>query len=118
MTRIILSVAAAVIVLVVGFAVVRQSGSTKSTSLAAQIQKDAETVATAPGSKSTTLTGTTGASVRVVVDSTGRGYVLPENLPALDDGSTYQLWSVDAATPVSLGPLGPIPARPSPPAPT
>ena len=106
LTRIILSVAAAVIVLVVGFAVVRQSGSSKTTSLASQIQKDAETAATAPGSKSTTLTGETGASVRVVVDSSGRGYLLPENLPALDEGSTYQLWSVDGGTPVSLGLLG------------
>jgi anti-sigma-K factor RskA len=106
LTRIILSVAAAVIVLVVGFAVVRQSGSDKSTSLAAQIQKDAETAATAPGSKSITLTGDTGASVRVVVDSNGRGYVLPESLPALEGDATYQLWSVDGATPVSLGLLG------------
>ncbi len=104
-TRIVLAVAAAVVVVVVGLAIVRQS-STKTTSVAQQIQHDAETAATAPGSRSTTLAGPSGASVQVVVDSSGRGYVTPENLPALDVGSTYQLWSVDGGTPVSLGLLG------------
>jgi len=105
-TRIVLSVAAAVIVVLVGLAVVRQTGTTKSSSLAAQIQQKAEDAAKDPTSKSTTLTGASGARVKVVVDSSGRGYVTPENLPALDDGSTYQLWSVDRGTPVSLGLLG------------
>ena len=94
------------IVVLVGFAVVRQSTSTKTTSLAQQIQRDAEAAADAPGSKSTTLTGTSGASVEVVVDSSGRGFVNPESLPPLEDGATYQLWSVDRGTPVSLGLLG------------
>ena len=93
------------IVVVVGLAVVRQT-STKSTSLAAQIQKDADAAANAPGSKTATLTGATDASVKVVVDESGRGFVIPENLPALPDGSTYQLWSVVDGTPVSLGILG------------
>ena len=44
--------------------------------------------------------------MKVVVDESGRGYVIPENLPPLDEGSTYQLWSVDRGTPVSLGLLG------------
>ncbi|MGZ4680879.1 MAG: anti-sigma factor [Acidimicrobiales bacterium] len=104
-TRIILSVAAAVIVVLVGVAVLRQSGS-RTTSVAQQIRHDAEVAADAPGSKTTTLTGDSGASVKVVVDSSGRGYVTPENLPPLDEGSTYQLWSVDRGAPVSLGLLG------------
>lgn len=105
LTRIILSVAAAVIVVLVGFAVLRRSDTT-TTSVAQQIQRDAEAAADAPGSRSTTLTGESGASVKVVVDSSGRGYVTPESLPALEDGGTYQLWSVDRGTPVSLGLLG------------
>ena len=57
-TRIVLSVAAAVIVVLVGLAIVRQS-STKTTSVAQQIQRDAEAAANAPDSKTTTLTGPT-----------------------------------------------------------
>jgi anti-sigma-K factor RskA len=104
-TRIILSVAAAVIVLLVGLAIVRQS-NTRTTSVAQQIQRDAEAAADAPGSRSTTLQGDSGVSVKVVVDEAGRGYVTPVDLPPLDEGSTYQLWSVDGGTPVSLGLLG------------
>ena len=104
-TRIILSVAAAVIVVLVGIAVVRQS-DTETTSVAQQLQQDADAAAEAPGSKTATLVNESGTTVRVVVDESGRGYVMPENLPPLDEGSTYQLWSVDRGTPVSLGLLG------------
>ena len=104
-TRIIVSIAAAVIVVLVGLTVVRQS-TTRTSSLAAQIQRDADAAANAPGSKTFTLTGESDASVKVVVDASGRGFVSPDGLPALDEGSTYQLWSVDNGTPVSLGILG------------
>jgi anti-sigma-K factor RskA len=104
-TRIILSVAAAVVVVLVGIAVVRQS-STTTRSVAQQLQEDADAAAEAPGSKTATLANESGTTVRVVVDESGRGFVMPENLPPLDEGSTYQLWSVDQGTPVSLGLLG------------
>ncbi len=45
-------------------------------------------------------------SVEVVVDPDGHAFVLSGDLPALADGTTYQLWGVDGGTPVSLGLLG------------
>ena len=42
----------------------------------------------------------------VVVDARGNGYLHADRLPALADGRTYQLWSLDGPAPVSLGLLG------------
>jgi anti-sigma-K factor RskA len=35
--------------------------------------------------------------------------MLAKNMPALNDDQTYQLWAIDAGTPISLGLLGPHP---------
>ena len=44
--------------------------------------------------------------VRAVIDDRGAAYLFADALPALPDGRTYQLWTLDAAQPVSLGVLG------------
>ena len=104
--QVLLAVAAAVLVVLIGVGVVRRSSS-PSTTLAQQLQQQADRVATQPGSRTATLTGSDpSVSIRVVIDADGRGYVEPSGLPALDAGQTYQLWSVDGGTPISLGLLG------------
>jgi anti-sigma-K factor RskA len=58
-------------------------------------------------SKVGTLTSPqSGAQVRVVIDRDGHGFLLADTLPALPAGRTYQLWSLDASAPISLGVIG------------
>lgn len=98
--------AAAVAFIAVGAALVSRSAETP-TSLALQLQSQAEQVAEEPGSRTAELTSDdTGATVTVVIGADGRGFVMPEDLPALRDDQTYQLWSLDSAEPISLGLLG------------
>ena len=52
------------------------------------------------------LTSDDGAPQARLVTSDEGSFVLFDDLPALPAGRTYQLWSLDAATPVSLGVLG------------
>lgn len=42
----------------------------------------------------------------VILTGAGVGYLRSESLPALPDGSTYQLWAIIDGTPVSAGLLG------------
>ena len=56
-----------------------------------------------------TLAGEGTPGVRAVVDASGRGYLLADDLPSLPAGRTYQLWGVDGEAPVSLAVLGPDP---------
>ena len=105
--RIVLSLAAAVIVVALGIGLVRRTSTTPVTSVAQQLEQQADRVAGQPGSHTAVLTGPDGAiNVRVVIDDQGRGYVLPTGLPPLGSDRTYQLWSVDGGTPISLGLLG------------
>jgi hypothetical protein len=105
--RIVLSVAAAVLVVALGVGVVRRTSTSSTTSVAQQLELQADRAAGQSGSHTATLTGPDGAvSVRVVIDDQGRGYVLPTGLPALGSDRTYQLWSIDGGTPISLGLLG------------
>jgi hypothetical protein len=53
--------------------------------------------------------GAGNASAQVVVLPDGTGYVVKNNLPALDPGSTYQLWAVVGDAKISVGVLGPQP---------
>ena len=103
----ILSAAAVVVLFVIGAFVVgsrSNSGPTDSVAAMEQLARDA---ATLPGARTGELTdaGNTMA-VPVVVDPQGHAFVMSAVLPALPDGQTYQLWSVDGGTPVSLGLLG------------
>jgi hypothetical protein len=62
-----------------------------------------------PASRTATMSGSA-SGVRAVVGPHGQGYVFADSLPALPPGRTYQLWSLDGATPVSLAVLGARPA--------
>jgi len=105
--RVAVAVAAAVIVIAAGVGIVRSQTKTTTTTVAAQLEQQADRVAAEPGSHSATLTGALpDMSVRVVIDSEGRGFVVPTGMPALDTDQTYQLWSVEDGTPISLGLLG------------
>jgi anti-sigma-K factor RskA len=108
--RVIVAVAAALLVVAVGVALVRRTSS-PTASLAEQLQHQADRAASEPGAHTATLTGADPAvSIRVVIDAAGRGYVEPDGLPPLGSDQTYQLWSVDGGPPVSLGLLGADPS--------
>jgi len=63
-----------------------------------------------PESEVVDLAGPSGASARAVVGADGDAVLLGAGLPALAEGSTYQLWEVaDGGEAVSLGLLGPDP---------
>jgi anti-sigma-K factor RskA len=104
--------AAAVVALVLGVVVLRQRGELDD--LRARPASPAEAAAAAlarPGSRVATLSSSDSAvQVRAVVDDAGTAYVFADALPALPAGRTYQLWTLDAAQPVSLGVLGDRPA--------
>ncbi len=105
-----LSAAAVVVLAVVGVVAAVRSGDGGGTDRAASMEQMAREAATMPGARTAALTdpGATMA-VEVVVDPQGHGFVMSAALPALDDAHTYQLWSVDGTTMVSLGLLGPDP---------
>jgi anti-sigma-K factor RskA len=108
--RILAAVAAVLLVAAIGVTLVRRT-STAPATLADQLQHQADRAATEPGAHTATLTGSDpSVSIRVVIDANGHGYVEPTGLPALGSDQTYQLWSVDGGTPVSLGLLGADPS--------
>ena len=68
------------------------------------------TALTAPGAKRTTLRSADGRlSIEVVILPSGRGYLVSNNLPALPNGQTYQLWAEANNQLVSFGVLGETP---------
>jgi anti-sigma-K factor RskA len=75
----------------------------------------AQAAEAADGSRIATLQGEAGTA-RLVIDAAGNGYLQAEGLERLEPGQTYQLWSLDGATPVSLGVLGPDPTTAAVPA--
>jgi len=106
----ILSAAAVVVLFVVGAVVVGNRSDGGPTDSVAAMQQMAADAASMPGARTGALTdaGNTMA-VQVVVDPAGHAFVMSGVLPALDPDHTYQLWSVDGGTPVSLGLLGSAP---------
>lgn len=92
-----LAAAAAVLVLVLGgtFAAVRIARNPSLTSQLAAAQRD-------PASGTGSLAGP-GGEAAVAIRTDGRGYLDVRSLAALPAGKVYQLWSLDAPTPVSLG---------------
>jgi anti-sigma-K factor RskA len=107
----ILSAAAVVVLFVVGAVVVGNRSGDGTTDSVAAMQKMAAEAATQPGARTGALTDADNTmAVDVVVDPAGHAFVMSGVLPALDAEHTYQLWSVDGGTPVSLGLLGSAPA--------
>ena len=85
----------------------RRSGSS-ATDLAAV----AAEAAGRPGSRSGELVAAGSVPMAtVVVDAEGHAYVTAGDMPPLPSDRTYQLWSLEDGTPVSVGLLGPDPAN-------
>lgn len=93
--------AAVLLVAAAGFAVGRSAGGDGPPS----VQELAAAVAADPTHRLAVLEGTAGTA-QLLVDGEGRGYLRGDGLAALDEGQTYQLWSLDGDTPVSLAVLG------------
>jgi anti-sigma-K factor RskA len=107
----ILSAAAVVVLFVVGAMVVGNRSDDGVTDSVAAMERMAAEAATMPGARTGELTdaGSTMA-VQVVVDPDGHAFVMSGVLPPLDAGHTYQLWSAEGGTMVSLGLLGSTPS--------
>ncbi len=107
----ILSAAAVVVLFVVGAVVVGNRSDDGVTDSVAAMEQMAAQAASMPGARTGELTdaGNTMA-VQVVVDPDGHAFVMSGVLPPLDSGHTYQLWSAEGGTMVSLGLLGSAPS--------
>lgn len=90
--------AAAVVLVLVTFTVGRSRGGPVSS-----VEDLAATALTDSQSRVGSLQDPEGADVARVVTADGVGFVYLDSLPALDDGSVYQLWHLDGTGPVSLG---------------
>ena len=103
----ILSAAAVVVLFVVGAVVVGNRSDDGVTDSVAAMEQMAAEAASMPGARTGALTdaGNTMA-VQVVVDPDGHAFVMSGVLPPLDSDHTYQLWSAEGGTMVSLGLLG------------
>lgn len=65
----------------------------------------------APGAQKVTLQSDDGrVEVAAVLLPSGEGYLLQDNLPALTEAETYQLWALVGGTTVSVGVLGSDPS--------
>jgi anti-sigma-K factor RskA len=99
--------AAAVLLLVAGSVAVGSRLGQDDTDPMVAMRAAAEKASEQPGSRSGELVDADATmGVPVVVDAEGHAFVMTEQLPALPSGETYQLWSVDGGTPVSLGLVG------------
>lgn len=110
-----LGAAAAVIVVVMGVALVHQTNQVDhlNRNLAeAALSRSADQAMSNPASQHLSLVSPTGQSVSAtaVISPSGTGFLMAPGLPALAADRTYQLWGVSTANPtgppVSLGLLG------------
>jgi anti-sigma-K factor RskA len=105
LARTLLAAAAVVGLLLVGIGLVSRDDQTdqlQDLAAAALDDPDARTVELA-------VPDTTDTVARAAVLEDGSGYLLVDDLPALDEGETYQLWMLPAAgtDPISLGLVDP-----------
>lgn len=102
--------AAAAVIAVLGAQVVRQDdriGTLESALGDEGIMRAASVALADPDAVTAQLSSTDGSlHVSAVLLPDGTGYLLADDLPALDDGRTYQLWGQTSAGLVSLGLLG------------
>jgi hypothetical protein len=100
-----LAVAAALVIAVLGFGLVRDDSTTDLPD--ASLARAAQLARSEPGAVETQLTSDDRRiQATVVLLPTGQGYVFADDLPALDEGRTYQLWGAGPGPVVSLGVLG------------
>jgi anti-sigma-K factor RskA len=96
--------AAAAVVLALGLGALLGSLGSSSTSSLSQV---ADAAGRSAGARHITLAGTGGApKVKVVLTSSGQGFVRDSQLSSLDAAHTYQLWAVVDGSAISLGVLG------------
>jgi anti-sigma-K factor RskA len=99
--------AAAVVLLVAGAVAVGARIAEDDTDLLVAIQERAAELASQPGARTAELVDPDATmGVPIVVDAEGHAFVMTAQLPTLAAGTTYQLWSVDDGTPISLGLVG------------
>lgn len=95
--------AAAVLVIAGAVAVGARIGEDDTDPMVA-LREQVALVASEPGSRTAALVDADETmAVDVVVDTSGHAFVMTDELPRLSPGATYQLWSVDGGTPISLG---------------
>jgi anti-sigma factor RsiW len=109
-----LAAAAAVILVVMSVALVRQHGQIDDLHhqpVAAAMARSARQAMADPSGQHLTLRSPSGATMtaRAVISPSGTGYLLAGDLPKLDSDRTYQLWGVSGGKVISLGLLGPSP---------
>lgn len=107
----VVALAAAVVVSigVFGFGIRQQQRlhSAQAASADVRLRTAAERALGQSTSRVGTLTApSSSAQVRVVIDREGHGFLMGDTLPVLPSGRTYQLWSLDASAPISLGVIG------------
>jgi anti-sigma factor RsiW len=101
--------AAAAIVVALGIGVTAGRISSSGDDSPVTLEQLAADALADPDARVGTLAGEGSPGVRVVVDPSGRGYLLAHDLPSLPPGQTYQLWDVADDVVLSLGVLGPDP---------
>lgn len=107
----VLSAAAVVVLFVVGAVAVGNRSDDGATDSVAAMEQMAVQAASMPGARTGALTDPENTmAVKVVVDPDGHAFVMSGVLPPLDSAHTYQLWSAEGGTMVSIGLLGPAPA--------
>jgi len=108
-----LAAAAAVILVVMSVALVRQHAQIDDLhhQQAAAVARSARQAMSDPAGQHFTLTSPSGAEVSAtaVISPSGTGYLLASDLPKLASDRTYQLWGVSGSRVISLGLLGPSP---------
>jgi hypothetical protein len=105
-TLVALSVAAAILLLVLGGVILHLNDrvtSVQHDEAAAGLRDVAAQALTAPGAHQANLTGPGRGSVAAVVTRQGQGFLLASSAPRLDSAHTYQLWGVVDDRVISLG---------------
>jgi hypothetical protein len=108
--RLVAAALAAAAALVVGIGVGAVAAREGASSSELSIEQLAGDALKDPDARVGTLSGPGTPGVRAVVDPGGRGYLFADDLPSLPSNRTYQLWTLDGPTPVSLAVLGPDPS--------
>jgi hypothetical protein len=105
------AVAAVVMIGFLGFRAVDLGGdNTPGGTYAQELQRSVNAALAAPDSRKVDLVSADGyRTVQAVVLPDGTGYLVKNNLPALADERTYQLWAVVGTSAISVGVLGPEP---------
>ena len=105
------AIAAVAMVGFLGFSAVDNGGdNTPGGTYAQELQRSVNAALAAPDSRKVELVSADGyRTAQAVVLPDGTGYLVRNNLPALADERTYQLWAVVGTSAISVGVLGPEP---------